>query len=300
MHKIRILDSGDSDCIVITADTPDGPKTIVIDGGDKDYGGKMVLRDHLRENNVSQIDLMIVTHLHQDHHGGFANIVGEVAIREAILPYGDIALSRNISVLYSGSIHIPYYHILYEHLVKMGADIQLVTDCCGETYRFGDVSLKCLFPRKPSDLRIPESIPSLCDESLDEAQAAEVFGRFKEISINGDSSIWLLACRGRNIAFLPGDSTAAVQKSALIAARNAGEAWEAPVIYKMTHHGLKFKRLSYYDKEFIDELNPRYVVVTNDLVREKYATIEEDCLEACSGIRVTPYYTYNGTFEYEF
>ena len=294
MNNISILETGSSDCIVITADTDDGQKTIVMDGATKEYNGRAVLLEYLRERGIAQIDLMIVTHLHQDHHGGFTNLIGEIAIKKAVMPFGDIVLSDYMNEHYKSSWHYAYYHELYAYLVSQKAEIRQVTDCCGETLRYGGVSLKCLYPRNKHDLAIPAILPQMCDNSLNEEQAAEVFERFKDEHINSESSIWLITCNGRCIALLPGDSIAAVQQSVL------SDVPEPPEIYKMTHHGLMYKRVEYYNRELMNTLRPRRVVVTNDLVREKYATTADDCAEACSGIGVTPYYTKDGVFSYDF
>ena len=294
MNRISILDSGNSDCIIISAETQEGQKTIVIDGGLRDYNGKSVIRDYLRENSIGEIELLIVTHIHQDHHGGFSTLPNDLSIKKAILPYEDIVLSEQMKAHNGESLHIPYYHELYEYLVRQNTAIRLMSDCCGETFRFGDVELKCLFPKKASDLILPKILSSMSDESLDQREAIEVYQAFKEANKNAESAIWLLSCRGRNIAFLPGDSVASVQKSVL------DDVGDPPVILKLTHHGLKFKKLEYYDEDLISSLNPQYVVVTNDLVKEKYSTTVADCASACCGIGVTPYYTVNGTFNYEF
>ena len=294
MNNISILATGSSDCIVITAGAPDGRKTIVMDGATKEYNGKPVLLEHLRRNGIAQIDLLIVTHLHQDHHGGFTNLIGEIAIKKAILPYGDIVLSAFMNEHYKSSWHYVHYHEMYAYLASQNTEIRQITDCCGETFGYGDISLKCLYPRKASDLTIPAILPAMCDDSLDAEAAMDVYLKFKDEHINSESSIWLLSCNGKNIAFLPGDSIAAIQKSVL------EEVGGAPDILKMTHHGLKFKRVEYFNEELINALNPKHVVVTNDLVREKYAASAEDCADACRGIGVTPYFTLNGPFSYDF
>ena len=81
MSELHILDAGRADCTVLLLDTPQGRQTVVVDGGGKYYGARRPLLEFLTQRNISDIDLLILTHLHQDHFGGFVGrCVGACAL----------------------------------------------------------------------------------------------------------------------------------------------------------------------------------------------------------------------------
>jgi len=90
MSELHILDVGRADCTVLLLDTPDGSRCVVIDGGGKFYKGRRPLLEFLTGRGINTIDLLILTHLHQDHFGGFVHLVDKIAVREAVAPCGDL------------------------------------------------------------------------------------------------------------------------------------------------------------------------------------------------------------------
>ncbi len=75
------------DCSVITFGPPDSPKCIVIDGGEG-KNGATALRAYLKKANIRSIDLMIGTHLDEDHINGLKLFVqAEAKARRENKPY---------------------------------------------------------------------------------------------------------------------------------------------------------------------------------------------------------------------
>ena len=74
--EITFLDVGQGDCIIIR--TP-MKKTILIDGGGSPFGtydvGEMILVPYLLKNGINKVDLMIVSHVHDDHIGGLYKVL---------------------------------------------------------------------------------------------------------------------------------------------------------------------------------------------------------------------------------
>ena len=73
--ELIFVDVGQGDCLHIK--TPSG-KNILIDGGgslERDVG-KEVLLPYLLRNRITSIDLVVVTHLHEDHYGGIRSLSG--------------------------------------------------------------------------------------------------------------------------------------------------------------------------------------------------------------------------------
>jgi competence protein ComEC len=80
--RLSCLDVGQGDAIFIK--TPDG-FTALIDGGDQGKGQNRVL-PFLRQTCVRQLNLVVVSHGHQDHLGGLAEVLAEVPANELIMP----------------------------------------------------------------------------------------------------------------------------------------------------------------------------------------------------------------------
>jgi len=76
--EITILDTGKSDCILIKIKD----KTIMIDTG-LDENGDQILNT-LFENEITEIDFMILTHLDKDHIGGANIILDNIKVNQVI------------------------------------------------------------------------------------------------------------------------------------------------------------------------------------------------------------------------
>lgn len=98
MSELHILDVGRADCTVLLLDTPQGRRTVVVDGGGKYREDRRPLLEFLTRRNLTVIDLLILTHLHQDHFGGFVHLVDRVRVRRAVAPCGDLRFAdRGVS-----------------------------------------------------------------------------------------------------------------------------------------------------------------------------------------------------------
>lgn len=74
----HFIDVGQGDCILMTL----GEKSILIDGGSPKMGQRV--ESYLREQNVSSLDLVILTHPHDDHMGGLIKILEDLPVEEVI------------------------------------------------------------------------------------------------------------------------------------------------------------------------------------------------------------------------
>jgi competence protein ComEC len=79
---VYFVDVGQGDCEYIK--TPDNKK-IIIDGGDKGKGNKIV-KPFLNDLGVFLIDLCMVTHFHDDHANGISEIMDNIDINHLIIP----------------------------------------------------------------------------------------------------------------------------------------------------------------------------------------------------------------------
>lgn len=77
--KIHFLDTGNSDCILITS--PD--KTVLIDGADND-DEEMIVK-YLKDENIKTIDYLISTHYHKDHLGSLDRVILDFDIKNVFV-----------------------------------------------------------------------------------------------------------------------------------------------------------------------------------------------------------------------
>jgi len=92
---IIFLDVGQGDCLFI--ETPTGKTAMIDSGGSTGYDvGSKTLLPFLLKNGHSKLDLAIVTHLHQDHYGGFKTLSHEIPIGGLVLYEGYESQKANI------------------------------------------------------------------------------------------------------------------------------------------------------------------------------------------------------------
>ncbi len=78
--EVAVLSIGKADAIVITAQN----KTVVIDTGESDDGGKVL--NYLNEKGRAVIDLLIITHYDRDHVGGADRLLNFAEVKQVIRP----------------------------------------------------------------------------------------------------------------------------------------------------------------------------------------------------------------------
>ena len=69
MLFVHFIDVGQADCALIQC----GEFTMLIDGGNKDDGRKIVA--YLQEQGVEELDVVVATHAHEDHIGGLPAVL---------------------------------------------------------------------------------------------------------------------------------------------------------------------------------------------------------------------------------
>ena len=77
---VLYLDVGKADCTILT----DGAHTVLIDCAETDDGETIL--SVLKENRISQIDLLIVTHFDKDHIGGVPEVLSSFSVLHVIEP----------------------------------------------------------------------------------------------------------------------------------------------------------------------------------------------------------------------
>lgn len=231
MSELHILDAGRADCTVLLLDTPQGRQTVVVDGGGKYYGARRPLLEFLTQRNISDIDLLILTHLHQDHFGGFGAPGRPGAGAAAVAPCRDLQFADRVYPVFGDQEFYREYHTFFQYLNRSGTELIRSKECAGRTFTFGDFALDCLYPMRDSTQRSVTYAEALCAPELTEEAMAWNLEAHKQ-TCNEDSSIWLLRKGGADLALLAGDSTDETMRAALCGRT------VRPRLQKLSHHGI--------------------------------------------------------------
>ena len=283
MSELHILDAGRADCTVLLLDTPQGRQTVVVDGGGKYYGARRPLLEFLTQRNISDIDLLILTHLHQDHFGGFVHMVDQVQVRRAVAPCRDLQFADRVYPVFGDQEFYREYHTFFQYLNRSGTELIRSKECAGRTFTFGDFALDCLYPMRDSTQRSVTYAEALCAPELTEEAMAWNLEAHKQ-TCNEDSSIWLLRKGGADLALLAGDSTDETMRAAL-----CGRTVQ-PRLQKLSHHGICARYFSEYVQKIV---KPEILVVSVDKIHyTKEMGAQVDALCAAGGSQC--YYTFQG------
>lgn len=283
MSELHILDAGRADCTVLLLDTPQGRQTVVVDGGGKYYGARRPLLEFLTQRNISDIDLLILTHLHQDHFGGFVHRVDQVQVRRAVAPCRDLQFADRVYPVFGDQEFYREYHTFFQYLNRSGTELIRSKECAGRTFTFGDFALDCLYPMRDSTQRSVTYAEALCAPELTEEAMAWNLEAHKQ-TCNEDSSIWLLRKGGADLALLAGDSTDETMRAAL-----CGRTVQ-PRLQKLSHHGICARYFSEYVQKIV---KPEILVVSVDKIHyTKEMGAQVDALCAAGGSQC--YYTFQG------
>ena len=292
MNELNILNAGRADSIVCLFDDQETQRCVVIDGGAYDYEGRHVLIDFLHQRGISQIDLLVLTHLHQDHYGGLCWLDEGIKVCHAVVPCGDLVFNQTVLDSHQAEDFWLEYHRAFAYMEKTKTQMMTSREASGRVFRFGECALQCIYPLEDSELISVKTIQEIATPNLTEEEMKRLFLRFKKYC-NGDSSIWTLRCGKRQIALLAGDSTVVTMDAAL--QRYPFH----PEVLKLSHHGMNYNLfnpgLKYFSAEQIAALDPQIVVVPNssDMAEKTCAECEE-----LGAARI--HYTWDSDFCYTF
>ncbi len=128
--KVVFLDVGQGDCCFIQ--TPDG-KNILVDGGSQTEKniGENILLPFLLKNGYSSLDLVVMSHGHDDHISGLPYVIKQIRT-QAFMEYPPLETS---------SIYLELKEIISEK------DIQVISASRGQSYRIGSETwIHVLYP----------------------------------------------------------------------------------------------------------------------------------------------------------
>ena len=122
---VYFLDTGQSDCILIT--TPND-EVILIDSGDN--GDEDAVLGFLEEKKISEIDYMIFTHPHADHIGGGYEVVSSIKVDNVLMP--DVEADSKT------------YRDMMDEIDEKNIKVTYTDD--GDTYNIDGVTMKIFSP----------------------------------------------------------------------------------------------------------------------------------------------------------
>lgn len=123
--EVNYIDVGQADSILLRSSEG---KVALIDGGDKNFGAL----EYLQANNVTHIDLMVLTHRHDDHSGGLPEILSAIPV-DRVVTNGQELLEPVLSE----------WQTAFE---ESGAEASVVK--AGDKIPFGSLTFQVLSPRK--------------------------------------------------------------------------------------------------------------------------------------------------------
>mgnify|MGYP001951420177 FL=1 len=138
--QIIFLDVGQGDCVYIR--TPDR-KHILVDGGGRPEGlwsfdvGEDIVVPFLLKNGVGKLDLVVMSHSHDDHIGGLIPVVRDIKVG-AFMEFPPKDISQN--------------YLLLKELVKQKG-ITCIYAAQGQRYKIGEqVWIDILYPMRNQDM----------------------------------------------------------------------------------------------------------------------------------------------------
>lgn len=128
--KVHILDVGNASCSLIQC----GDTGILIDGGEKSTGADVV--SYLQKAGIKKLKYVIASHPHSDHIGGLVEVFEKIETENVIMPQ---LTEENMPTT-----------MIYEDFLNaiMQNNINAYAANYGDSYSYGDVTLKILGPIK--------------------------------------------------------------------------------------------------------------------------------------------------------
>jgi competence protein ComEC len=119
---VTMLDVGQGDAILVTL----GQHAMLVDGGNDGKGISRMLRRH----GIHTLDYMVITHPHDDHISGLAEIIDRAKIGRILDPGLDAEISD------------------YQHILKVQRQRGIPYEIArtGQRYPFGDATIEILWP----------------------------------------------------------------------------------------------------------------------------------------------------------
>lgn len=260
---IEMIGVGEGDSFLLTLDTKTGGEAhVLIDGGNGEKSVRII--DHVAKYAGGQLELVIGTHLDNDHLGGLIDIIGSgISVAKLILntpgTFGKWLQMREVFKSFTKVYPIQKLekslqsaNDLLEIAKKKGVTVE--NALAGRSWECGNVQLEVLSPTKEKleeawTEKIIEDISSL-NKSQAEKDLVEKGLKTPPTSLSNDSSIIIeLIYDGKPYALSPGDAGASVIKEATKK--------KSYTFLKVPHHGSD----TGLDEDLIKQLSPKMAYI---------------------------------------
>lgn len=129
--ELHVIDIGQGDSLLVKT----GEGFILIDTGDKSSANEETLRFYLKQQGVTVLEYVILTHMDADHIGSADMVISEFDVRRVIMP----ALDES---------DIPTTAVFEEMIAALEAsvDTEVIEAISGTVYELGGMTMKIVAP----------------------------------------------------------------------------------------------------------------------------------------------------------
>lgn len=196
-NSIKVFPAANGDCFLIKIKEKTGIKNIIIDGGKGELCHKELKDEFIKiEENEQRVDLLIVTHIDDDHIAGIIKLYEDKEINTSIIDRvwfnSGTLISSNLSGVAKSDREIPISSS-YESKkmsVKQGTTLEGILEksgtwhknllSSGQIHTLGDITLKILSP----DIETLKELNSKWDSEIEKMKKKRL--KKKKMSSNTD------------------------------------------------------------------------------------------------------------------
>lgn len=285
--KIHFINVGYGEAILVEKNG----FTILIDGGtnrEEEYNNPGCIRtaDYLKKLGIARLNLVIVTHIHDDHIGGIPDVIKNFAVDQVWINVKPDKMDMDRVERFEGVIALDLSSILFRNALtaygelldeceKRGIPVLEKGEKDGLAVLSSGLSIELLTPA----IELQEEVQDLYDRLLAEKDIRKAEDLFHEIDRGGNrSSISLRVKAGNAAALLSGDKVDGWEHIH----KKHGEDLKSQIL-KLTHHGQIdgmpqamveasqpqiFVICSSFDKRF-NSAHPEIIQRARDYLRER-------------------------------
>lgn len=256
---IDFLNVGFGECTVVRVATPQ-PKVIVIDGGDDSQSiyardpKRIQLIDYLKKEDISIIDLLVITHPHPDHVSGLVKmleldqlIIQEVCCHLTVSAIENEQLDKVHPNVAKG---LGSLRMMLAYFERENVKLTLISE--REKRLIGPLKIEIFPPVLAKVERMQEKINRLAD--VDEADELKKLANEIDYGLN-ELSLSMKLTAFDKVVFITADALLErLQSMVALEPENRVNILQAP------HHGDR-KHLS---AEFLESANPELIIVSAD------------------------------------
>lgn len=265
--QLHFINVGYGEAILIIKDD----FVILVDGGtdrSEEYltSGCIRADEYIKKLGLRKIDLLIITHMHDDHVSGLVNVIKSFEVKKVwinvkpdvnmtpiinrLLP---VVAGNNSGLLFINALDS--YSKIFDECNKRNIAIEQIGRENGKVRLEKDISIEIISPALSVQNKMQELFCELSrDKDINRAERL-----FYELDSSGNKSSMAFRIKSGEIAaLLTGDQTDGWEE----AYREYGSSLKSQIL-KVTHHG----QIDGMPQAMLDISNPRYIVICSSADR---------------------------------